>query len=226
MKGYAAAVFPREGDPILLVIEPQLKDAKRMGWTKDILTFKGYDERDPRPPTMRSLDLCLQVLRERGLADKVGVELSMNFQICDRMVGEPTVFTQGYFDAFRKVAGEVVDAVPLLTEVRMIKTEQEVERMRLANELAALGMAHARQNIRPGMKEGEVGAMIEGHVHAQGIGYKASPPSPPPATAPSRRTSPPWSNSGWWPMATGPTSPRTSVRASSRPATTSCWTCC
>jgi Xaa-Pro aminopeptidase len=172
MKGYAAAVFPREGDPILLVIEPQLKDAQRMGWTPDILTFKGYDERDPRPPTMRSLDLCLQVLRERRLTDKVGVELSMNFQICDRMVGEPTVFTQGYFDAFRRVAGEVVDCVPLLTGVRMIKTEQEVERMRLANELAALGMAYARQNIKPGMKESEVGAMIEGHVHAQGVGYK------------------------------------------------------
>jgi Xaa-Pro aminopeptidase len=163
MKGYAAVIFPREGDPILLVIEPQLKDAQRMGWTPDILTFKGYDERDPRPPTMRSLDLCLQV---------VGVELSMNFQICDRMVGEPTVFTQGYFDAFRRVAGEVVDCVPLLTGVRMIKTEQEVERMRLANELAALGMAYARQNIKPGMKESEVGAMIEGHVHAQGVGYK------------------------------------------------------
>jgi len=172
MKGYAAAVFPQEGEPILLVVEPQLSDAQRTGWTNDILTFKGYDERDPCPPTMRSLDLCLRVLRERGLTDRVGIELSMNFQICDRMVGEPTVFTQGYFDAFRKVAGEVVDAVPLLTELRMIKTPQEIERMRLANELAALGMAHARERIRPGMKESEVGAMIEGHVHAVGVGYK------------------------------------------------------
>jgi Xaa-Pro dipeptidase len=172
MKGYAAAIFPAEGDPILLVIEPQLRDAQRTGWTQDILAFKGYDERDPRPPTARSLDLCLKVLRERGLADKVGVELSMNFQICDRMVGEPTVYTQGYFDAFRPVAGQVVDCVPLLTELRMIKTEQEIERMRLANELAALGMEHARQHIKPGMKESEVGALIEGHVHAQGVGYQ------------------------------------------------------
>ncbi|MBI2956765.1 MAG: aminopeptidase P family protein [Acidobacteria bacterium] len=172
MKGYACAVFPVEGDATLLVIEPQLNDARRTGWTPDIRTFKGYDERDPRPPTARSLELSLDVLRERKLTRRVGVELSQNFQICDRMVGEPTVYTQGYFDAFRGVGREVADAVPLLVQARMIKTEQEIERMRLANELAALGMEHARENIRPGMKESEVGAMIEGHIHAQGVGYK------------------------------------------------------
>jgi len=56
--------------------------------------------------------------------------------------------------------------------VRMIKTSQEIERMRLANELAALGMEYAKQHIRPGMKESEVGAMIEGHIHAVGVGYQ------------------------------------------------------
>jgi len=172
MKGYACAVFPCEGEPTLIVIEPQLKDAQRTGWTEDIRTFKGYDERDPRPPTARSLDLCLEVLRERKLIDRVGVELSQNFQICDRMVGEPTVYTEGYFEAFRSVAKQVVDAAPLLAGLRMIKTPQEIERMRLANELASLGMEHARRNLRPGMKECEVGALIEGHVHAVGVGYK------------------------------------------------------
>jgi len=42
----------------------------------------------------------------------------------------------------------------------------------VANELAALGMEFARDNIRPGMKESEVGAMIEGHIHSVGVGYK------------------------------------------------------
>ncbi|MGH2669967.1 MAG: M24 family metallopeptidase, partial [bacterium] len=172
MKGYACAVFPLEGEPTLLVVAPQLRDAQRHAWTRDIRTFKGYDERDPRPPTARSLDLCLQVLRERKLTGRVGVELSQNFQICDRMVGEPTVYTQGYFDAFRTVAADVVDAAPLLAQARMIKTPQEIERMRLANELAALGMDYAREHIRPGMKESEVAAMIEGHIHAQGVGYQ------------------------------------------------------
>ncbi len=172
MKGYAIAVFPREGEPTLIVIEPQLRDARRNSWTSDIRTFKFYHPKDPRPPTARSLDLCLEVLCERGLTGRVGVELSQGSQICDRMVGEPTVYTQGYFDAFRAAARQVVDAAPLLAEARMIKTRQEIERMLLANDLAALGMEHARQHIKPGMKESEVAAMIEGHIHAQGIGYR------------------------------------------------------
>src|SRR5271168_4769223 len=89
------------------------------------------------------------------------------------MVGEPTVYTQRYFDAFRGVAREVVDAAPLLAGVRAIKTAQEIERMRLANELAAIGMEYARDHIRPGMKESEVAAMIEGHIHEVGVGYKS-----------------------------------------------------
>jgi Xaa-Pro aminopeptidase len=172
MKGYDIAIFPREGEATLMVIEPQLGEAQRTAWTSDVRAFRFYHPSDPRPPTARSLDLCLEVLRERGLTDRIGVELSQGSQICDRMVGEPTVYTQGYFDAFRVVAKQVTDATGLLAEARMIKTAQEIERMRLANELAALGMEYARQHIRPGMRESEVGAMIEGHIHAQGVGYK------------------------------------------------------
>ena len=172
MKGYDAVVFPAEGEPTLCVIEPQQADAERNAWTRDIRLFKGYDERDPRPPLMRCLDLVLSVLKQRGLTDKVGIELGMGTQSCDRMVGEPSTYTQAYFDAFRSIAGQVVDATPLLVEARAIKTEQEIERMRLANELAALGMEYIRDRIRPCMKESEVAAMYEGFVHARGIGYK------------------------------------------------------
>ena len=107
MKGYDAVVFPREGEPTLIALEPQLADAQRNSWTKDIRLFKGYDERDPRPPQFRALDLALEILKQRGLTDKVAVELNMGTQSADRMVGEPTTPTQFYFDAFRKVAGKV-----------------------------------------------------------------------------------------------------------------------
>jgi len=172
MKGYDAVVFPREGETTLIALEPQLADAQRNAWTKDIRLFKGYDEKDPRPPQYRALDTALDVLKKRGLTKKVGIELNMGTQSADRMVGEPTTPTQNFFDAFRKVAGEVVDATPLLNEARAIKTAQEIERMRLANELAALAMEHTREHVRPGMKESEVGAIYEGFVHSIGVGYQ------------------------------------------------------
>jgi Xaa-Pro aminopeptidase len=172
MKGYDVAIFPREGEPTLIALEPQLADAQRNSWTKDIRLFKSYHENDPRPPQYRALDLALSVLKERGLTDKIAVELNMGTQSADRMVGEPTTPTLMYFDAFGEVAGRVVDATPLMNEARAIKTPQEIERMRLANELAALAMEYTREHLRPGMKESEVGGMFESFVHGLGVGYK------------------------------------------------------
>src|SRR6201987_2118431 len=172
MKGYDALLFPQEGAATLIALEPQLADAQRNSWTRDIRLFKGYDDRDPRPPQYRAVDVAVDVLKQRGLTDKVAVELNMGTQSADRMVGEPTPPTQFFFDAFRKVSGQVVDATPLLSEARAIKTTQEIERMRLANELAALAMDYTREHMKPGMKESEVGGMYEGFVHGLGVGYK------------------------------------------------------
>src|SRR6516164_3224739 len=152
MKGYDIAIFPREGQPTLITIEPQEEDAHRNSWTRDVRLFRGYDDRDPRPPGFRSLDLGLGVLKERNLNGRVGLELSQGTQGADRMVGEPTTWTQPRFDAFKQIAGYVVDASPLLAEARAIKTTQEIERMKIANELAALAMEHTSERLRPSMK--------------------------------------------------------------------------
>src|ERR1019366_1019152 len=135
--------------------------------------LKGSDEQARRPPQVRAWDRAYAVLKQRGLTDKVAVELNMGTQSADRMVGEPTTFMMSYFESFKKFCGEVVDATPLLNEARSIKTDQEVERMRLANELAALAMDYTREHMRPGMKESEVGAMYDGMVHGTGVGYKS-----------------------------------------------------
>jgi Xaa-Pro aminopeptidase len=167
MKGYDVVVFPLEGEAILIALEPQRDDAVRTAWTTDIRLFAGYDDRDPRPPTARSLDLAREVVRERGFR-RIGLELSLGTQGADRMVGEPTTYTHEFFAAFDGAA----DATPLLAASRAVKTEQELERMRIANELATLAMEHVRDRIEPGMKESEVGAMWEGFVHAAGVGYQ------------------------------------------------------
>jgi Xaa-Pro aminopeptidase len=167
MKGYDVVVFPCEGEPTLVVLEPQQDDAERTAWTSDIRLFKGYDERDARPPTARSLELARAVVAEAGY-ERVGLELSLGTQAADRMVGEPTTYTQEFFSAF----GPAEDATPLLVEARAVKTPQELERMRLANELAAGAMEHMRRELRPGMKESEAGALWEGFVHGEGTGYR------------------------------------------------------
>jgi Xaa-Pro aminopeptidase len=172
MKGYDAAVFPATGDPVLIVLEPQLDEAANTSWATDLRPFAGYHPADPRPPWFRSLEVCQRVLKERDLTGRVGLELSQGTQAADRMVGEPTVYSRDWFAAFDGMCREVVDCSGLLAGARARKTEQELERMRLASELATAAMEHVRDSIRPGMKTSEVGAMYEGHVHSTGIGYK------------------------------------------------------
>src|SRR5262249_25091619 len=148
MKGYDAVVFPREGKPTLVCLDPQLEEAQGMSWTDDILTFGGYDAADPRPPFARTLDLAAGVVDEPGFKP-IGLELSQGTQASDRMVGEPTTFSQTWFSVFDHTGAEVVDGSVLLARARAKKTEQEVERMRLANEIAALAYDEVRAKVRP-----------------------------------------------------------------------------
>ena len=165
MKGYDACVFPREGEPVLICLEASADDAARTAWTSDVRLFPGYDPVDPRPPGLRALELAVQV--SAGY-ERVAVELSGGTQASDRMVGEPTTFGRAWFDAFPDSA----DATAVLVAARSLKTEQEVERMRLANEIAAAAMEHMRGVLRPGMTCAQAAAAWQGFVHGEGTGWK------------------------------------------------------
>ena len=164
MKGYDAVVFPAEGEPTLICLEPSRGDAERTAWTDDVRSFPGYDPHDPRPPALRALELAAALAEQY---QSVGIELSLGTQATDRMVGEPTTFPKAWFDAFPHAE----DGTPLLNEARMLKTPQEIERMRLANEIAAAAMEHVQGVIRPGMTEAQAAAEWQGFVHGEGTGW-------------------------------------------------------
>ena len=164
MKGYEVVVFPQVGEPTLICLEASVEDAGRMAWTGDVRFFRGYDEADPRPPQARSLELALEASKPY---ERVGLELSLGTQAADRMVGEPTTYTQAWFASWPDAA----DAAALLARARAVKTGQEIERMRLANDIAAAAMEHVRGELRPGMKESEAAAVWNGFVHGQGTGW-------------------------------------------------------
>ena len=161
MKGYDACVFPREGEPVLICLEASAEDAARSSWTADVRYVRGYDESDPRPPLARTLAAAVDAV---GGHRRVGIELSLGTQASDRMVGEPTTFTKAWFDAFPAA----LDATPVLVEARSVKTAQEVERMRIANAIAADATEHVRGLLDVGMKESEVAALWQGFVHGRG----------------------------------------------------------
>jgi Xaa-Pro aminopeptidase len=166
MKGYEAVVFPREGEATLVCLEASAEDAARNAWTEDVRYLRGYADDDPRPPLARTIEVAAEAARDDGT---IGLELSLGTQAADRMVGEPTTFTHDWFHAF---GTDIADATPLLAGARALKTGQELERMRLANEIAAAAMEHCRKRLEPGMKESEAGALWNGFVHGEGTGWK------------------------------------------------------
>jgi Xaa-Pro aminopeptidase len=126
--------------------------------------FAGYDESDPRPPTARVLEVATAIAADYEV---IGLELSLGTQASDRMVGEPTTFTAAWFDSFPGAR----DATPLLADARSLKTPQEVERIRLANDIAGAAMDHVRGVIRPGMTGAQISAEWLGFVHGEGTGW-------------------------------------------------------
>ncbi|HEY7731564.1 MAG TPA: Xaa-Pro peptidase family protein [Gaiellaceae bacterium] len=164
MKGYDAAVFPREGNPVLVCLEPSAEDAERSAWVWDVRPYEGYHPSDPRPPNLRALDVVRDAAKEYGT---VGLELSLGTQATDRMVGEPTTYPKAWFDAFPNA----IDATPLLNEARMLKTRQELERMRLANDIAAAAMEHVQGIISPGLSCAHLAAEWQAFVHGEGTGW-------------------------------------------------------
>src|SRR5712672_2573478 len=164
MKGYDACVFPREGEPVLITIEASADDAAHSSWTTDVRLIRGYADDDPRPVPARTLDAARAASQDYG---RIGLELTMGTQAADRMVGEPTTFTKGWFDAWSGAQ----DAMPVLNAARAIKSPQEIERVRLANEICAAAMEHVRGLLRPGMKESEAAAAWQGFVHGEGTGW-------------------------------------------------------
>src|SRR4029453_9542451 len=82
MKGFDACVFPREGEPVLICLEPSAEDAANTAWTQGVRYFDGYDATDPRPPSLRALELA----REAASGyERVGLELSLGTQATDPM---------------------------------------------------------------------------------------------------------------------------------------------
>ena len=113
--------------------------------------------------------------RRRSLLTVLAISLGLAFNIFMRAIGDG-FHEQMVDNSVRSHIGHLeVHRAGYHDDPGINKTlpaPQEIERMRLANELAALGMEHARRNIRPGMKASEVAARIEGHIHAIGIGYQ------------------------------------------------------
>jgi Xaa-Pro dipeptidase len=171
--GRSVVVFPVEGQPVLLAPVSEAP-AVEMGWIPDVRTFRAWRIGDDDPEASIT-KLLGQAFADRHLNGKrVGYEGSFGDVAVIQRVLEAWGGVQTTVPLYSQATGgsEWVDFSPQLAELAGRKTEREIQRVRIANEIADIGLAAFFREAVPGRREVEVSAAVESAVHVQGVGYE------------------------------------------------------
>ncbi len=172
--GFSVAVLPREGKPLLFLPEVEEGYAKRewadiapFGWglLKDGDLYENY---------RRLISGAFHQLGLKG--KKVGADLGFEVIAPTYRAAEPVVPSGPWRELLHNLfaASTLVDATDFLQGVRAVKTGYELEKLRIANEIAEMGMREALAHLKPGMTEMQVGALVEYKIRADGPGHKGA----------------------------------------------------
>jgi len=172
MNGFAMLVLPVVGEPVLIAPVAEVELAQE-GWVEDVRTFPWglVDSGDPFESIARILG---QIARAQGLAGcRVGYEGSFEFIAAPYVAAEPGVVSGVTLGILQKAFGDgLVDATDLLHKLRARKTPDEIQRLRLAHEIARYALEAFRANVVPGRSEIEIVAAVEAAVLIGGTGHK------------------------------------------------------
>ncbi len=167
----STVVLPLEGEPVLVVPGDE-EPLAHAGWVGDIRTFKPVTLLKLSDSISETAPILRDVAHDLSLTGaRIGYE------------GGPDSMPAGYGEViaplpyieemYRRGFGgaELADATETLRRLRQVKTAREIERIRLAHEIATFGIAAAREVIRPGLRESELAATMYGAIVGKGTGY-------------------------------------------------------
>ena len=154
-------ILPKSGKPLLLVYGNDKAKAKALPWVGEVRAYT--DVPFPR-------EMIAGCVKEMGLGEaKLGFELGD-----DQRLGFPVNYLSGLTEALPKA--EIKDGTAALTEMRIIKSPQEIDFMRKACEISVNAYARCLPQLRPGMTRREVAdrlyiSMIEVGAHPRHPGF-------------------------------------------------------
>jgi Xaa-Pro dipeptidase len=173
--GLGIAVVPREGEASLLIPEYEALEA-RTYWPGDIRTFPAIRFDGPLAAT-EIPRLLGELATEHGLArGMIGYEGSFEAVAPPQIDGEPSTVAQPTIDLIRSAfqTARLVDVTSMLEELKSLKTEQDLERLRVTNEIARLGLDAFKEHAIAGRTEAEIAAEVGRAIVATGHGYKGT----------------------------------------------------
>lgn len=167
--GASYLYYPVDGETSILAHEGE-EEYARKSWVKDVEPYHW----ETLSSVGSYLDAALPFLRQRlkgGM--KVGVEISDEYLVSTYnrreawAVGVPTInYLRERFDGV-----QFVDVVPQLQRLQGIKTQKEIQILRVVNQLADIGMEAFHEAIKAGRTEAQVAGEVEAAVTGEGTGH-------------------------------------------------------
>jgi Xaa-Pro dipeptidase len=172
--GFSVAVLARDGKPLLFVPEVEV-DYTKAEWA-EVFTF-GWGLLKDGDLYQNYRRLLTQAADRFGLKGKrIGVERSFEVTAPTYRMAEPVVPSGPWQNLMVELFSEAntVDSTDFLQKVRSIKTSYDLSKMRIANEIAEMGLLDTLSKLSVGMTEAQVGAMVEYKIRADGPGHKGA----------------------------------------------------
>jgi len=172
--GFSVAVLPREGLPLLFVPEVE-EEYARLGWAN--ITSFGWGLLRDGDLYANYRKLLTQAYNKLSLkGKKVGVEKSFEVIGPTYRAAEPVVPAAPWNGLLAEVFADakLPDVFDLISNARAIKTEYALKKLRIANEIAEMGINDGLNKLEPGMTEAQLGAQVEYKIRADGPGYKGA----------------------------------------------------
>jgi Xaa-Pro dipeptidase len=118
--------------------------------------------------------LLRQAVLDLGLRGKLaGYEGSFEFVAASYVCAEPGVISRVTERMlFEALAGSLVDATDLIHELRSTKTAREIDKLRITNEIALMGLRAFVKNAVPGKSEIEIASSVESAIAVGGTDYR------------------------------------------------------
>ncbi len=172
--GISVAVLPQEGKPTLFIPEveaewgnPDWADIVPFGWAllKDQDLYTSYRQ------------LLSEIRQTLGIdSARIGVEQTLEIVGTSYRHAEPIIPAAPWDGMLSEVfsSAALLDATDLIQSAKLVKTKYDLERLRVANELAEKGTQKFLTELQPGMTEVGISALIEGTIRKAGAGYKGA----------------------------------------------------
>jgi Xaa-Pro dipeptidase len=173
LTGTSWIIFTADGYSHLIVPACEAQEATAEGIT-ELTTYEWAHlaAKDPVGETK----IALKVAAEKFGIEKgqIGIEEIFEGVAPPLNIGEPSIPGKWSKQLIQQILpqAKISDATEVINGLRVLKTPTEIEKLRIANEIASVGLDTFKKNAMQGISEIELLALINSAIAVKGSGYK------------------------------------------------------